>query len=47
MDLGVKKREAQPVCVILSDIQCPRCNGHGRLQIIRLQEPSDLHSTDR
>lgn len=43
MDLRVKKRDAaQPVCVILSDIRCPRCNGHGRPLITRLQElPSD------
>lgn len=43
MDLRVKKRDsAQPVCVILSDIRCPRCNGHGRPQIIALRKlPSD------
>lgn len=43
MDLRVKKRDAvQPVCVILSDIRCPRCNGHGRPLIVGLQKlPSD------
>lgn len=39
MDLRVKKRDAaQPVCVILSDMRCPRCNGHGLPQLIALQE---------
>lgn len=39
MDLRVKKRDAaQPVCVILSDIRCPRCNGHGRPVIFALQK---------
>jgi hypothetical protein len=43
MDLRVKKRDAaQPVCVILSEIRCPRCNGHGRPNIINLREhPSE------
>ena len=37
MDLRVKRRDAaQPVCVILSDVQCPRCNGHGRPAIVAL-----------
>lgn len=37
MDLRVKRRDAaQPVCIILSDAQCPRCNGHGRPIIVAL-----------
>src|SRR5436190_11657591 len=33
--LRVKRRDAaQPVCVILSDVRCPRCNGHGKPVII-------------
>lgn len=39
MDLRVKRRDAaQPVCVILFDVRCPRCNGHGRPQIVRLDK---------
>lgn len=37
MDLRVKRRDAvQPVCIILSDVRCPRCNGHGRPVIAAL-----------
>ena len=37
MDLRVKRRDpAQPVCVILPEARCPRCNGHGKPVIVAL-----------
>jgi hypothetical protein len=42
LDLRVKPRDPEAsVRVALRDIQCPRCNGHGRPRIVALsQQPS-------
>ncbi|MGE5166103.1 MAG: hypothetical protein ACM3IH_19045 [Sphingobacteriales bacterium] len=42
LDLRVKPRDADAtVRVALRDVQCPRCNGHGRPRIVGLaQRPS-------
>jgi hypothetical protein len=37
LDLRVKPRDTEaPVRLALRDVQCPRCNGHGRPRIIAL-----------
>jgi len=42
LDLRVKPRDPEAsIRVALRDVQCPRCNGHGRPRIIALaQQPS-------
>jgi hypothetical protein len=42
LDLRVKSRDPEAsIRVALRDVQCPRCNGHGRQRIIALaQHPS-------
>ena len=42
LDLRVKPRDSEAsIRVALRDVQCPRCNGHGRPRIIALaQQPS-------
>jgi hypothetical protein len=37
LDLTVKRRDPDaPIRVALNDVQCPRCNGHGRTRIAGL-----------
>ena len=37
LDLRVKPRDPEAsIRVVLRDVQCPRCNGHGRPRIIAL-----------
>ena len=39
LDLRVKSRKPDlPVTMILGEILCPRCNGHGRPRLFRLGE---------
>ena len=38
LDLSAKRRNPNaPVSVALADVCCPRCNGHGRPRIVRLE----------
>jgi hypothetical protein len=37
LDLTFKRRDPNaPISVALSDVRCPRCNGHGRTRIVGL-----------
>jgi len=37
LDLTVKRRDPDaPIRIALDDVQCPRCNGHGRTRIVGL-----------
>jgi hypothetical protein len=37
LDLTVKRRDLDaPISAALSDVRCPRCNGHGRTRIVGL-----------
>jgi hypothetical protein len=42
LDLRVKPRDPEAsIRVALRDVQCPRCNGHGRPRVVALaQQPS-------
>ena len=43
LDLRVKPRDQEAsVRVALRDVQCPRCNGHGRLRIIALAQTASI-----
>jgi hypothetical protein len=37
VDLRVKPRHPEaPICAVLPEVRCPRCNGHGRPRIVGL-----------
>ena len=37
LDLRVKRRDPDAaVCIVLPEVRCPRCNGHGRTRIVGL-----------
>jgi Fe2+ or Zn2+ uptake regulation protein len=43
LDLRVKPRDAEvSIRVALRDVQCPRCNGHGRPRIIALAQHTSI-----
>src|SRR5215471_21483431 len=43
LDLGVKPRDPEAsIRVALREVQCPRCNGHGRPRIVALARTASI-----